>query len=249
VSALITGDTLTSAWLAALGHLVRVDREAFGLVVDIADPVPDRVDSRVVAELDDLLRRTGRQDVATVANTIFPAALASSSRDRQELYRRYRRLLPRLHRFQANQWGLYFERLIDYPLRHDPRSPTNQVENIITALRREMSLPAPRRFIYEAQVFVPGRDRRRGGFPCLSSLSFQLDRDQLRLIATYRNQYYVERALGNFLGLAGLQGYVARETDLRQGPLTVVAFHAEADDSRGDIERLLAACGWSNKLP
>ena len=80
------------------------------------------------------------------------------------------------------------------------------------------------------------------GFPCLSSLSFHLDHGRLRLSATYRNQYYVRKALGNFLGLAQLQRYVATEAGIETGELSVHAFHAQVDGAQRDAGALWRGC-------
>lgn len=240
---LVRGDTLTDAWVAAVQALLDHDGDAFDLVVSIEDPCVEHADPAVIQALDAALRGAGKQSVETVANTIFPEALAQTSRDRAELYRRYTDMLPRVRRHPKNAKGLYFERLIRYPL---PANGTcnNQIETIIGDLTQQLKGRGPRRSCYEAQIFAPGKDRLPMGFPCLSSLSFQLDGKQLRLTATYRNQYYVQRALGNFLGLAQLQGFVAREVGLEQGYLTVHAFHAKVDTlGKKKTSALLAACG------
>jgi len=78
----------------------------------------------------------------------------------------------------------------------------------------------------------------------MSSLSFHIEGDQLRLSATYRNQYYIQRALGNFVGLAELQRFVAREAGMQQGILTVHACHAEIEKAATltDVHRLIRDC-------
>lgn len=243
---LVVGETITGAWVSALDHLLRQHGEEFGLVVEIADPTPVRADPAVVRRVNTVLAHKGNDPVATVANTIFPARLAASSPDRATLYRRYRAILPRLRRLKGNRKGLYFERLIAYPLQPD-EVRANQVETIIAdlagQLRRRARRQGPLGSVYEAQIFAPGKDRLPQGFPCMSSLSFQLDRDRLLLTATYRNQYHIRRALGNYLGLAALQHFVCDAAGLAQGPLTVHAFHARIDPgSRREAAALLQAC-------
>lgn len=245
MAALVTGQTIAQAWVAALGYLCAHGWEAFDLVVEIADPVPSGVNPMVVRRVDRLLVGRGYHRVETVANTIFPASLATSSRDRATLYRRYRELLPRLHRLKGNHKGLYFERLIGYPLQDDLER-ANQVETIIGDLARQLARrgkgQGPLGSVYEGQIFAPGKDRLPQGFPCMSSLSFQLDGELLRLTATYRNQYYVRRALGNFLGLARLQCFVCDAVGLRPGPLTIHAFHAQVDLGKRETAALMDAC-------
>jgi hypothetical protein len=249
----VAGDSITATWLQAVELLGSVGGEAFNLVAAISDPKPESAHAGIIAALDDVLRRQDLQPVETVAHTIFPSALfpaglVRTAEDRARSYGRYDAVVPRLRRHRKNRRGLYFQRLIDYPLRPEGTTRVNQVETIISALQQELSRPGPLRFIYEAQVFAPGKDTRPMGFPCMSSLSFQLDGDLLRLTATYRNQYFVERALGNFLGLARLHRFVADQTGLCQGPLTVHAFHAQLDPglSQGSIAGLIQACRLVN---
>ena len=45
----------------------------------------------------------------------------------------------------------------------------------------------------------------------------------------YRNHFYIEKLLGNLIGLGRLMAFVARETNLNVGALTVVSTHAEID--------------------
>jgi hypothetical protein len=49
----------------------------------------------------------------------------------------------------------------------------------------------------------------------------------------YRNHFYVEKLLGNLIGLGRLMSFVARETGLKVGALTVVSTHAEIDQPSG----------------
>lgn len=227
---LIAGETVTAAWRSAAEYLHAHGRETFDLVVEIADPDVAHADRAIVATLNTLLHRKGFGSVETVANTIFPDQLARTARDRADLYARYQALYPRLRHF--SQKGTYFGRLIAYPLQGDP-ARENQLETVIGDLARQLARRGPLGSIYEAQIFAPGKDRIPMGFPCMSSLSFQLDGPQLRLTATYRNQYYIRRALGNFIGLAQLQRFVADAVGLRQGPLTIHAFHAAIDPEIG----------------
>jgi len=241
---MVRGETITDAWISALDHLQMRGQDEFGLVVAIADSTPERADPAVVRHLDVLLAQKGHQRVETVASTIFPVGLAASSPDRATLYRRYHTLLPRLHRLRGNRRGLYFERLIAYPLADPARA--NQIETIIgdltAQLHRRAQRQGPLGSIYEAHVFAPGKDRIPIGFPCMSSLSFQLDGSRLLLTATYRNQYYIERALGNYLGLARLQRFVCDAAGVRQGPLTIHAFRAHVDLGKRNTAQLLCGC-------
>jgi hypothetical protein len=236
MAVLVSGNSLTDAWRGATGHLLPAPGgELYDLVVEVRDP--SSADPLVLQAVDDHLAAIGYQSLRSVANTIFPAALAARSASRDELYARYERLLPRLrHRDARNRRGTYFARLIHFPLQDDP-DRWNQIERVIHNLG--LAPGRPMRHIYEMQIFAPGVDLRPEGFPCLSSVSIHLHDGAIRLAATYRNQYFVERGLGNFMGLADLQRYIAEQTGLPIGALSVHAFHAVADGPRRQTRQLL----------
>lgn len=243
-------NTLSDAWLADLDHLLGNGGEQLNLVTTIADPALGRLDSRVIDELDGWLIRKGKQRVGTVANTIFPESYLRGTANRQEFYQRYQASLHRLRGLPKNGRGTYFGRLIEYPASADVKhgESTNQIEGIIQRLQIQLRSGKPKRFAYQAQVFAPGRDDTTSmGFPCLSFLSFQLDQGCICLTAVYRNQYYFERALGNFVGLARIQRFVADAVDLKLGSLTVHACHAEIDClGQRETEELICACRESS---
>jgi hypothetical protein len=51
----------------------------------------------------------------------------------------------------------------------------------------------------------------------------------LLLTAQYRNHYYIEKLLGNLIGLGRLMAFVAHETGSKVGSLTVLSTHAQID--------------------
>jgi hypothetical protein len=58
------------------------------------------------------------------------------------------------------------------------------------------------------------------GQPCLTHLSFKLHPDErLSLTALYRSHFYVQKALGNLLGLSQLMCFIAEQVHLTVGPL------------------------------
>jgi thymidylate synthase len=237
VAHLITARTITDGWREAVLALgAAPDREIYDLVIEVTDP--QVLDQAALEEVDGYLIGAGMQSLDTVANTIFPARLAERSGTRDELYRRYERALPRIRRRDARnrRSGPYFSRMIGYPLQTDP-ARRNQVERVIHDL--QVNPHRRMRHIYEVQIFAPGRDLRPQGFPCLSSISMHVEADAVRLAATYRNQYYVERGLGNFLGLARLQQWIASQAGLVSGAMSLHAFHAYLDRPIEEIRALV----------
>jgi hypothetical protein len=257
----VSGPDVSTAWLAACQAIRGNPPVAYHTVVRISDPLAENPAIRTGVER--ILAAHDLQPIGTVASTIFPAAIARTSRDHLELSRRYLAMLPTLKRLSPkNDRGTYFGRLIAFP---GAAGPVNQLDVIITRLHAEAakkrSRSGPMTACYEvgftdpgpettsgnlapcvtaaASVQAPGRDTRFPGFPCLSHVSFQLDReDTLHALAHYRSQLMVERAYGNYVGLGLLLGYIAGQAGLRCGELTITAGYARLD-RRSDVSALL----------
>ncbi len=228
---------VSAGWLAASKSLLvrstnKAGREAWDLAVEITDPLAPESNG-VRTALDAELVRQGLQTIDTVANTIFPLSLQQSSLDRAEFFMRYRRMVPKLRRFPKNHHGLYFDRLTAWP--PGAGEPSNQVEAVVDRILSERSHQGPLRFVYDMSVFSPLHDHRPIGFPCLAYLNVKLDENRIRLTAHYRNHYFVERAYGNYIGLARLQHFIATETGLQVGPLTCISGHAELEEKHADM--------------
>lgn len=231
----ISETTITRAWLASVQALEQSDRDVFSLVASIASPgEPTGVEALVRRHIDGVLTAAGLQDTQTVANTVFPVALASQ-RPASALYDVYRtRAFPVLRRIPQNKRGTYFLRMIERKSR-DAREQQewNPLEEMLDKMRAELRRGHHAlRCAYELAVYDPAEDARvRMGFPCLSHVSIKMDpaAHLVHLTALYRNQRYIERAYGNFLGLARLQAFIAREAGLEVGELVCHATHAQID--------------------
>lgn len=228
---------------AAPGH------QAYNVIIDVIDPTAGttRQNPRI-AVVDDFLSGYDKS-VETIANTIFPAGL----------YHRYGapaffdefrdKVLQKVRR--SGRWsGYYFERMIQYPT---PAGATlNQLWDIVERIRDERVRALNK---FELSLFDPVRDVDNSpyGGQCLSFLSFKVvpgTTKKLTLTAIYRNHFYVEKLLGNLIGLGRLMAFVARETDIRVGPLTVISTHAEIDQPggarRNDIGTMIARFDQAN---
>jgi len=221
-----------SAWREAVRAVDdQAGHSAYNVIIDIADPTARATlaDARI-AVVDAFLSNCGKS-VEAVANTIFPAGL----------YRRYGapaffgifrdNVLKKVRRNE--RWsGYYFERMIQYPVAEG--NPPNQLWDIVTRLKSE-NVRALNKF--ELSLFDPVRDVDNSpyGGQCLSFMSFKLvpgKEKTLTLTATYRNHFYIEKLLGNLIGLGRLMDFVAREAELKVGALTVISTHAEIDQPR-----------------
>ncbi|MER7978315.1 hypothetical protein [Streptomyces sp. NPDC095817] len=247
---------VTQAWVTACNKLDRKDnpgRTGLHTVVRIAEPTRD--DAVFRAELDRLRIAQGLWPLETVASTLFPMSLAARSASPGDLSDRYRRMYPMIKRYPGNHRGTYFGRLVSYPAASG--SGVDQLGSVISRLQTqaagskiaaayEIDLAATADTdIEEASgadllVHTAGKDNGYIGFPCLSHISLQLDRDRrVHAAALYRSHFMFERAYGNYLGLGRLLAYIADQAKLACGTLTVVAGHARLDGPITQLRPLL----------
>lgn len=238
-----------AAWRAATQAVIDHGGQAQNVVIDIADPLARATLADPVVEVVDAFLRTwDAKPIETVANTLFPNALYRRYGS-PAFYARFKdRVLPAAARPGERWSGYYFERMINLP--RPGGAPVNQLDDIIDRLK-DPRVKALNKF--ELSVFDPLRDVDRSpyGGQCLSHASFKPEGEELNLTVMYRNHYYVEKLLGNLIGLGRLMAFVAQETGLKVGALTVLSSHAVIDQprnaarktaTRADIKALLAAC-------
>ena len=186
-------------------------------------------DATVRQALDHLLERKAWSKVDIVAFTIFPQRLWKMSRgDRSRLFARYRATVPRWRAMnkKANGRGLYFERLVKYG-----RGPVdgNQLEWILSQYHSRRGV---RRSLFQAAIFDPGHDHvasARLGFPCLQQVSFVPTPAGLVVNAFYATQQILDKAYGNYLGLAQLGAFMAHEMGMALARLNVMVGVAKLD--------------------
>lgn len=179
--------------------------EGFGQGYDIPE------DLKVRTALDNLLTAKKYRDVEDVAYTIFPQRLWTMAQgDRAKLFEFYKMAFPayRAANPRLNGRGLYFERLMMYG-----RGPCdgNQLEWILSQYESRSGV---RRSMLQATTFDPERDHSgtaRLGFPCLQHVSFIPTNAGLVANAFYATQQLFDKAYGNYLGLAQLAAFMARE--------------------------------------
>lgn len=248
---LVYADRLSDAWLAAM-RLLLLQHDGKAVNLDVAFPATDTEDTHAVERIDAVLAAAGKWPIATVANTIFPDALYHphlGDQAAERLYENYA-LSMRIHRRRPRDKDTYFNRLTAYPVivpeRPDPKFPLNddgtwnQLRFYVDRLKKQRS-GSKRSSSYELgissaadaelRIQAPYIDKGLGSFPCLSHISLTLVDDHVHMNATYRNQSFVTRAYGNYIGLAALLRFIAAESGASPGEVQVVATHADADFS------------------
>lgn len=192
-----------------------------GLVVHIEQPsVMSENEVAVVRGVNEFLRHHNQYPVSTVANTIFPESLDRGD-GAEALATRYMENFERMPA-RMRGWGRYFERFVAWP---NPKGgkPINQLAVVIEMLSgaRTGVFHTEK---YELVVSDPARRMRNvRSRNCLSLVELKPEKatNQLHIYATYRNHYYVQKTLGNILGIVDLQAFIAREAGFEVGTLTL----------------------------
>jgi hypothetical protein len=253
----LSENTRAEVWLKAVRALYNQQDRIYNLILEVTQPAFASHASRVIERhVDRFLRGHGCQPLHTVAETIFPATeyrqggLAAVLDYPDRVY-------PVIK--SANPWGTYALRMTKRKC--SDGTTFNPLQFMIEKLRRQLAQPGPKRAVYELdamsefldlKLYEADADRNRAlGGQCLSHLSFKLGpKRELYLTAMYRYQWFVQKALGNLLGLARLQDCVARELGIPVGPLVCHATLAVLEDervqkmpwAREDVRALVETC-------
>jgi len=203
--------------------------------------------------LDEKLRTLGKPTVSETASTIFPESfwrlLGRPGIDTlREQY--VNELLPRYRKRKGNSKAeTYFGRMVSCEgIDRDgkPRS-LDQLEHIIQLWRKARAKGrSPRRSALQISCLDPAKDQNGSalsGFPCLQQISITYDENAIGLNAYYPAQYIVDRAFGNFHGLAGLGFFLAEQMGCTFRVLNCVSGHPQLGDdmsksSLRDLEKV-----------
>ena len=236
---LVEENNLSVAWAKVFLQVLQ-EGEVSPVVVaikDIGDEGPEEV-SDIRSALDQLLEHDGKGlSCNTVANTIFPS-LWNPAANRQELYERYIRILPKLLKHPRNRYGLYFQRLISYGADGNGNGGINQLDHIIQTWQKGNH----RRTALQAGLFDLYKDhthQRVRGFPCLQQVSFaRCGEGVLSITGYYATQYLVERAYGNYLGLCRLGHFMAHEMGLKLDRMVCIATPVKLERPKYSVQVL-----------
>jgi hypothetical protein len=241
-----------SAWLEAAklvdrqrGHDGQPGHQAMNVIIDVANPMAAATLAHpLVALVNDFLMARDKS-IETVANTIFPRALYERHGRAGFIKVFHDRVLPKVRK-NKNWSGYYFERMTVHA-----KADGGNLDQLSELIGRIHDKSTKSLHNHQVVVFDPERDATDSvyGGQCLSFLNFHLlptKPKTLVLTAQYRNHYYIEKLLGNLIGLGRLMAYIAQETDTKVGSLTVVSTHATIDlpdgASRQDVVDLIERC-------
>lgn len=246
---------VVQAWLAGIRYLKsQKSHDATNIILEIASPQAATSEDRQVvnAVTHALQQRKAGRTVMTAAGTIFPQTIYKRY-GRPDWYERYKSIMAR--GMAPNTWGTYALRMIK---RKDESGATfNPLDKIIEKLiairtkKLNKYVAAYELGVcdlatdladdlngvgFDLPTYDPSVDRHKYyGSACLSHVTFKLMHGKIDLTAIYRSHHYAERALGNLIGLAQLQQYVATEAGYETGTLTCISTYAKLDNGLGGI--------------
>ncbi|MET4252968.1 hypothetical protein [Bradyrhizobium sp. LA6.7] len=255
---LIKAQTAPAVWLAAVDYLEGcAGEEDFDVILHVTDPtVLSKQDRAVYQEVDKFLTGHGAFSIHTVAETIFPLD-EYMRKGATSVYTEFPSKIRAIQKGRSDSnWGSYAYRFLRQKDAHgEIFNPLKELVAKISAhgkYRASFELNAGRPLEEDIPIYDAVTDRKRlYGGPCLSHLSIKVHDGKVRLNATYRSHYYVRRLLGNLVGLGRLQYFIAKETKLQVGALTINSTFARLDagssDTCGkwgkrDVTALIARC-------
>lgn len=244
----IPATSRAEAWLESARLLFDEHERIYNLIVEVQEPgVETEATKAIERRVDAFLAEHNCLPVQTVADTIFPATEYKSG-GLKKVYAYPKDVYPHIEGIPANRWGTYALRLTQ---RHCSDGTTiNPLEIVIDKLKAAMATAervknGPLRATYELDMtleplelkfYDAENDHNNGrGGQCLSHVSLKLGpKHELYLTAVYRYQFFIQKALGNFKGLARLQACIAREVGIPVGPLVCHATLATLEEGTGD---------------
>ncbi len=205
--------------------------------------------------LDRFLHRHDRPSISAVASTIFPANFYLE-KGAHGVFEDYCKIHPRL----PPHWGTYASRILSRSAagRGNTVHEFNPLRVLFEKLQRHV-VGVHLRAVYELNMLdahdlleipiyeVQSDGKRTRGQPCLMHLSFKLRANppQVSLAVMYRNHFYIEKALGNLIGLAQLLSFVSAEAGVGVGPLVCHSTLAQLDTGTwgvGGVANVIQQC-------
>ncbi len=236
------------AWLKSAQLLFAEHERIYNLIVEIQEPGLETEATKAIEQrMDRFLADHNCLPVQTVADTIFPATEYKSG-GLKKVFAYPTDVYPRIKSIPANRWGTYALRLTQRAC--SDGTTINPLEIAIDKLKAALATAervknGPPRAIYELDMSLEPLELKfydaeqdhnnpRGG-QCLSHVSLKLGpQHELYLTAVYRYQFFIQKALGNFKGLARLQACIAREIGVPVGPLVCHATLATLEEGTNE---------------
>lgn len=226
----IEASDVRAAWASAVELLLQ-STPRYSLIVNIEDPCS--VPERNLLVLDPQRFDEAAKPLLDVAATIFPRRRLQNQHSARAFLSIKLAAYKRWQKRSSRTWGTYFGRLVSFG-----DDEINQLERCIDALN---GWARRQRAALVLHLASPEYDLPRAqGQPCWHYGEFLREGDNtLSLLAVYRSHDYFLKALGNFIGLGRLLGFMADNTGLKRGRLICLSSYATLGCVRNVAERML----------
>ncbi|MBS0249144.1 MAG: hypothetical protein JSR61_21225 [Proteobacteria bacterium] len=223
MSEVVKGTDVVDAWKKASKSLLKAkEHRVRNLIVEIDNPTTfsrawlKKFDPKSVGSTDRL---------SVVVKVLFPYTGKKENETREHFYARWNGSLEtnkKMKKLNA-PWGTYFGRLTRFG------NDKNQLESIIRALSDWRMKPEA---ALVAHTSSPALDTIKPiGSPCLQYIEILWSRDDvIDLTAVYRNHDFLKKALGNYIGLGQLLGFIANESGKTPGRVVCHSVRAYSDE-------------------
>jgi thymidylate synthase len=236
MATIISGCNCFQAWQNVVNYLIgHAKNNETNIIVTIDSPTDFSDLKRWTKLYNPQLVDPESANIRQVINTIFPYALQSYFSDRRLFYSKYEAIYRKGHN---RKWGTYFQRLISFGKGFET-GHINQLENAIMALRGD----APQKYFITFHLTasnIESNIRPLGG-PCWQYGELTINEDNsVDLIAIYRNHDYLNKALGNFIGLAKLLEFICSESGREPGKIIIHSIHAYSSKAISKLSHLIS---------
>ena len=236
MATIISGLNCFEAWRKVAKYLIDHPKSNdTNVVVTIENPTDFCDLKNWIEKYNPQLVESESTNIRQVINTIFPYNLKSYFDDRHLFYLKYEQIYKNSRR---KKWGTYFQRLISFGKGFE-NSHINQLENAINALRGD----SPQKYFITFHLTasnIESNVRPLGG-PCWQYGELTVNEDNsIDLIAIYRNHDYLNKAFGNFIGLAKLLEFICAESQRRPGKIVIHSIHAYSSKAISKLSQLLS---------
>jgi hypothetical protein len=225
--------TCLEAWQSGVKKLVEHKGEIFNLITQI--DVPCEYYASWMHDYSPHSLEGGVERISDVMDTIFPVSLNFKFRNRPDLYAQYLIRHHRAMRWRRNRgrWGTYFERLICFGKEQKINQLERVIQKLITWEQRNTT-----GLVFHLSSAETDAPRTRGG-PCWHFGEILWHQNNvIDLVVVYRNHDFFNKALGNFLALGQLLGFIAAASGKTPGKLICHSVHAYSEKSTAQLIKL-----------
>jgi hypothetical protein len=205
-----------AVWLDAVTY-VRDEIAAYNVVLGVERPlIVGARDAAIQQHVNRFLETHEKEPLATVATNIFPGSEYLHG-GASEVFNDFPNVLPKIR----GRWDGYAARMLARSIQRRDGSKISPLEQMVEKMKKQANRPGPMRSVYDISIDDPAdpltdiaiyhadQDAAAIHPPCLMHLSFKLVKKKVYLTVLYRTHFFIEKVLGNLIGLAQLQSFVA----------------------------------------